>query len=358
MAKPKYYAVKVGRAPGIYTTWAECEAQVKGSHAARYKKFDSREEAQAWIAGNASPGKASGSTASSFESAAQQNGSESKGTKRKRADVSDETGWDVVYSDGASKGNGGEHAKAGVGVWWGHDDSKNIAERCPGVQTNNRAELIAIVRILETTPHSKRPLLIKTDSQYCRNCFESWMPKWVQNNFTTANGAPVMNELIIKYIAAHLDARARRGQQVRLQYVKAHNGEEGNEGADRLANIGAFMAPVAERDWARLQAELEGGLQAELNASAERPRPTPLEVADDNVVRILGESPPKVRKTSAVVADKPKSGPKIQAKLATTPSFIPLKSPSIPVPHITPEDLAEYANCILDDDDLLAELSD
>lgn len=30
MAKKKYYAVKQGVKPGIYETWAECEAQTKG----------------------------------------------------------------------------------------------------------------------------------------------------------------------------------------------------------------------------------------------------------------------------------------------------------------------------------------
>ena len=32
----KYYAVKEGRVPGVYTTWAECEAQVKGYPGADY----------------------------------------------------------------------------------------------------------------------------------------------------------------------------------------------------------------------------------------------------------------------------------------------------------------------------------
>lgn len=30
MAKKMYYAVKFGTQPGIYETWAECEAQIKG----------------------------------------------------------------------------------------------------------------------------------------------------------------------------------------------------------------------------------------------------------------------------------------------------------------------------------------
>lgn len=71
--------------------------------------------------------------------------------------------------------------------------ARNLSERCPGDQTNNRAELIvridssvshffklstqAIVRILETTPPLKRKLLIKTDSKYsiqCHTFFVAW----------------------------------------------------------------------------------------------------------------------------------------------------------------------------------------
>lgn len=66
----------------------------------------------------------------------------------------------VVYTDGSCRGNGKVGSVAGVGVWWGDDDPRhvsvavpsvrppnvgprrNISERCPGHQTNNRAELI------------------------------------------------------------------------------------------------------------------------------------------------------------------------------------------------------------------------
>jgi ribonuclease HI len=36
----------------------------------------------------------------------------------------DESGYDVVYSDGACKGNGQVGSVAGVGVWWGWNDSR------------------------------------------------------------------------------------------------------------------------------------------------------------------------------------------------------------------------------------------
>ena len=49
MAKKKYYAVKVGTKPGIYETWAECEAQTKGFSGAQYKSFSSLSEAEQYV---------------------------------------------------------------------------------------------------------------------------------------------------------------------------------------------------------------------------------------------------------------------------------------------------------------------
>ena len=46
MRKQKYYVVWKGKKPGIYTSWAECEAQVRGFEGAQYKGFESREAAK------------------------------------------------------------------------------------------------------------------------------------------------------------------------------------------------------------------------------------------------------------------------------------------------------------------------
>ncbi len=43
--KQKYYVVWEGYSPGIYQDWKSCEAQVKNFQGARYKSFDSYEEA-------------------------------------------------------------------------------------------------------------------------------------------------------------------------------------------------------------------------------------------------------------------------------------------------------------------------
>ena len=46
MAK-KYYAVRVGKVPGIYLTWDDCKAMVDGYPGAKYKSFGSIAEAEA-----------------------------------------------------------------------------------------------------------------------------------------------------------------------------------------------------------------------------------------------------------------------------------------------------------------------
>lgn len=49
MAKTKYYAVKLGYTPGIFTTWKETQEQVKGYSGAVYKSFSTIEEAEEYL---------------------------------------------------------------------------------------------------------------------------------------------------------------------------------------------------------------------------------------------------------------------------------------------------------------------
>ncbi len=45
----KYYAVAVGRKPGVYTTWPEAQAQVSGYKNAIFKSFPTLLEAQIFL---------------------------------------------------------------------------------------------------------------------------------------------------------------------------------------------------------------------------------------------------------------------------------------------------------------------
>lgn len=49
MVKQKYYAVKIGKSPGIYSTWKQTEEQVKGFSGAKYKSFETEKEALEYL---------------------------------------------------------------------------------------------------------------------------------------------------------------------------------------------------------------------------------------------------------------------------------------------------------------------
>ncbi|KAH9957145.1 ribonuclease H-like domain-containing protein [Russula dissimulans] len=303
MPKVGYYAVKIGKRPGIYTTWEDCREQVDGYPRARYKKLRSVKEAEAWMQGASSPVKQhevpypvkpklrpashslgqartligpqpsrQASASSTVESLPTvPSGSESqRSTGLSSARSRDETGQSqassspppamveaVVYTDGACSGNGQSGSIAGIGVWWGPNDARNFSERCPGRQTNNRAELIAIIRALETTPINSVPLVIKSDSEYAIKCFTDWLPTWRRSNFITSQGTPVKNVKLIMYMDALFAVRERSGQDVRLKHVRGHAGEVGNEGADALAVHGVKLPEIDEPDWDALRLQLE-----------------------------------------------------------------------------------------------------
>jgi ribonuclease HI len=140
-----------------------------------------------------------------------------------------------VYTDGSTTNNGKKNAVGGSGVWFGEEDTRNLSEPYGGgdTPTNQRCELWAIRRALETTPIDT-PLRILTDSKYCIGCLTVWCKNWTQNGWQTSGSRrPVKNATLIRPILALMEHR-----EVAIEYVKAHANIRGNEEADRLANEG------------------------------------------------------------------------------------------------------------------------
>lgn len=79
------------------------------------------------------------------------------------------------------------------------------------------------------------------------------------------------------YMDALLTLRGHSGQQVRLQYVRGHVGEVGNEGADALAVRGTKLQEVDERDWDTLRLRLDEEPESKSGGIADR------ELADANI---------------------------------------------------------------------------
>lgn len=204
----------------------------------------------------------------------------------------------------------------------------------------------------------------------------------MSNGFRNSKNEPVKNAGIIRYLSAHLDARAQRGQKIRLQYVKAHNGEEGNEGADAQANLGAMLAETPERDWLGLKDQLNEALEKEMKEKARQgrtPKAVPLEVEDELDAEIVDLSQgrrtlAKVRKLAPSSPPPVPAPPRPLSSPAITPSQTTSKAPSrsSPRPRRSPsplpsdviiidsdidsDELEEYASCLLDDKDLWRDL--
>ncbi len=145
-----------------------------------------------------------------------------------------------IYTDGACIPNPGP---GGWGALLLHGDQQQ--ELCggdAGVTTNNRMELTAPIRALESLPAGSAVRLY-TDSTYVRDGITKWMLKWKANGWQTAAKQPVKNVDLWRL----LDAAVRR-HDVQWHWVKGHAGHPGNEAADRLAARGmaqALAAPAA-----------------------------------------------------------------------------------------------------------------
>ncbi|OAA41388.1 RNase H domain protein [Metarhizium rileyi] len=250
----RFYAVAVGNPTGIYTDWNEAALAIKGVKGPKYKRFGSRMEAVVYIKqfGSREAIEALGETYAAMPVTAPTSSasvtSSAKKTASKTAAVKAELGVqrpaeDVlqIYTDGSSLANGKAGSRAGVGVYFGDGDARNLSERLVGEpQTNQRAELMAMLRALETAP-LKQTVQIISDSQYSINCVTQWAIGWKQKGWKTATGENVKNQDIIRAVLDKMDERTKAGANTYFHWVKGHASNRGNVAADRLAVRGAKM---------------------------------------------------------------------------------------------------------------------
>ena len=221
MAGKKVYAVRAGRKTGIFTTWAECKAQVDGFQGARFKGFTDPNEALQWLNLDYVPPYGGGRTA---EKAAP----ESAPSYAEDADY-------IIYTDGSCLRN-----PDGPGGWAAviADQNEGKLTELHGGEpstTNNRMELTAALQAL-TFAKAGAVIDLYTDSQYLKNAFtKNWLAGWKRKGWVTAAGAPVKNQDLWQ----KLDT-AFAEHQVRFHWVKGHVGVAQNERCDELAKAEAM----------------------------------------------------------------------------------------------------------------------
>jgi len=141
----------------------------------------------------------------------------------------------VIYTDGACKGNPGP---GGWGALLRAGEHEKELFGGEAHTTNNRMELTAVIRALESLKRASTVDLF-TDSQYVKNGIESWIHGWRRNGWKTADKKDVKNADLWRELLA-LSAR----HDVTWHWVKGHADDPGNERADALANKGVHATPM------------------------------------------------------------------------------------------------------------------
>ncbi|MCI7541172.1 MAG: ribonuclease HI [Veillonellaceae bacterium] len=239
MTAKKVYAVARGRAVGIFTSWSECEKQVKGFAGARFQSFTDVSEALAWLSGTkdtpaqkkAAP-RAARAARTAGTTARRRSTPASMAAPPTPSAPADYT----IFTDGSCLRNPG-----GPGGWAmvAKDMATGqVAERSAGEPstTNNRMELTAAIEALRYAPEGTRVALY-TDSQYLKNGITKWVAGWKRRGWRKADGQPVLNQ----ELWMELD-RLYAAHAVDFHWVKGHAGNPLNERCDTLAKQAAMTA--------------------------------------------------------------------------------------------------------------------
>lgn len=134
-----------------------------------------------------------------------------------------------IYTDGACKGNPGV---GGWGAWLVREGREKELYGGERLTTNNRMELLAVIRALEALKRRCR-VQLHTDSKYVQQGISTWIHGWKKNGWRTSDKKPVKNDDLWK----QLDQLAQQ-HDIEWLWVKGHAGHNGNEKADQLANRG------------------------------------------------------------------------------------------------------------------------
>ncbi|HQD09288.1 MAG TPA: ribonuclease HI [Flavihumibacter sp.] len=134
----------------------------------------------------------------------------------------------IMYTDGSSRGNPGPGGYGVVLHWNGRERELSQGYR---KTTNNRMELMAVIKGLEALTKTGLYIEIYSDSQYVVKAVEEgWLKKWMATNFA---GGKKNSDL---WRAFHALAQQHH---IRFKWVKGHADNKYNNRCDELATQAA-----------------------------------------------------------------------------------------------------------------------
>ena len=128
-----------------------------------------------------------------------------------------------IYTDGSSKGNPGP---GGYGIIMRYGDKEKEYSEGFRKTTNNRMELLAVIKALEKLKRYDIPITIYSDSKYVIDSItKGWVFNWEKTNFKGKKN----EDLWKKYLQLH------KKFNIEYTWVKGHNNHPENERCDQLA---------------------------------------------------------------------------------------------------------------------------
>lgn len=132
-----------------------------------------------------------------------------------------------IFTDGAARGNPGPGGYGVVLIAGKH--YKELSEGFRNT-TNNRMELLAVIKALEAMKVEGIKITIHTDSKYvCDAVTKGWVFNWQRTNFKDKKNADLWRQFLRLYPK----------NKITFKWVKGHAGHKENERCDVLATTAA-----------------------------------------------------------------------------------------------------------------------
>lgn len=142
-----------------------------------------------------------------------------------------------IYTDGAAQGNPGPGGYGTILKFNGHEKELSEGFR---LTTNNRMELLAVIKGLEAIKKDGIPVSIYSDSKYVVDSVEKgWLWTWEKKNFKDKANP----DLWMKYIPLHKKFKPK------FHWIKGHAGHVENERCDQLAVAAAEGYQLLTDEW-------------------------------------------------------------------------------------------------------------
>lgn len=133
----------------------------------------------------------------------------------------------TIYTDGGALGNPGPGGYGAVMLYNEHRKELSGGYR---MTTNNRMELTAVIRALETLK-VRCEVTLYTDSRYVADGVEKgWAKKWRANGWQRTTKEKALNPDLWEQLLGLLEQH-----DVRVVWVKGHAGNQENERCDQLS---------------------------------------------------------------------------------------------------------------------------